>query len=708
MDKLIALFLRYRSLMVPAGILACIAVVLVPLPPGLVDLLLVANIAVSVMVLLTTLSVGVPLEFSVFPSILLATTLGRLALNIATTRLILTQDSNSSRAVAGRVVESFGAFVAGDKIEVGILLFLIIFLINFAVITKGATRIGEVAARFALDAMPGRQLAIDADLAAGAIDNQQAQRLRAEVTQQADFYGSMDGASKFVRGDAIAGLVITALNLIGGIYMGVVHFGLSIPQAAATYSKLTIGDGLATQLPALLVSIAAAMLTTRSTQRSDLSKDLLGQVFSNPTPLWIAGAFLGLLLFTSMPPVPILALGGGLVGLAFILNNQQKQDSQKNLRRQEEELSLRAKQPERKIEDYLQEDPLRLELGAKLIPLVDPKNASSTGIASNQGIDIMKRIGAVRAQLAAELGILLPMVRIKDRLSLQDYRYEFSLYGNPIASGTLVPERLLAVRSDRNQGNKPTTLQGDLGVDPATGKKALWIDPTDKSLAESQGYRVWDCGQLIANHLLVVANNYASELLTREVSKQLIDQLHKTNPATVDELIPAVMKLAEVQQVLRNLLQEQVPIRPLNLVLESLGDHACESKDPEFLTEKVRQRMARTLCQRLRDSRGRILAVTLDPWIEDAMESQEAYSPSLVRSLIEQLRAYSAEFENHSRSVVLLVNPQIRRKVRQAVVGSLPNLHVLSTSEISSDTHIESIGMIELGETGPLMDAHGR
>lgn len=698
MDKLIELFLRYRSLLVPVGILACIGVVLVPLPPGLVDLLLVANIAVSVMVLLTTLWVGVPLEFSVFPSILLATTLGRLALNIATTRLILTQDPNSQNAVAGQVVEAFGAFVAGDKIEVGVLLFLIIFLINFIVITKGASRIGEVAARFALDAMPGRQLAIDADLAAGAIDNNQAQQRRAEVTQQADFYGSMDGASKFVRGDAIAGLVITGLNLIGGIYMGVVHFGLTIPQAAASYSKLTIGDGLATQLPALLVSIAAAMLTTRSTQRSDLSKDLLGQVFSNPKPLMIAGAFLGLLLFTSMPTIPILTLGGGLVGLAFIIQKQQKQDSQKDLRRQQDEQLSRSKQPERKIEDYLQEDPLRLELGAKLIPLVDPHHAGSKGVDSKPGIDLMKRIAAVRTQLAAELGILLPMVRIKDRMSLEDYRYEFSLFGNPIASAALVPERLLAVRAERYAGSNPTTLQGDPGFDPVTGKKAFWIEPSDKTLAESQGYRVWDCAQIVANHLLALASKHASELLTREVSKQLVDQLHKSNPATVEELIPSVMKLSEVQQVLRNLLQEQVPIRPLSLVLETLGDHAGENKDPAFLTEMVRQRMSRTLCQRLRDARGRIFAITLDPWIEDALESREAYSPRLVRSLVEQLKSVALEFEDRSRPAVLLVNPQIRRRVRQAVVGALPNLHVLSTSEVSSDTHIESIGMIELDE----------
>jgi len=688
MEKAVALFLRYRSLMVPAGIIACIVVVLVPLPAALVDLFLVANIAVSVMVLLTSLSVSVPLEFSVFPSILLATTLGRLALNIATTRLILTQDSSGQTAVAGRVIESFGAFVAGDKIEVGILLFLIIFLINFIVITKGATRIGEVAARFALDAMPGRQLAIDADLAAGAIDSNQAQLRRAEVTRQADFYGSMDGASKFVRGDAIAGLVITALNLIGGIYMGVVYFGLSIPQAASTYSKLTIGDGLATQLPALLISIAAAMLTTRSTERSDLSKELLGQVFAKPTPLIIAAGFLGLLLFTSMPAVPILTLGGGMVGLAFILQKQQRQESQNSLRRQEQEQLSKSKQPDKKIEDYLQEDPLRLELGAKLIPLVDPKNGS----------DMMKRISSVRTELASSLGVLLPMVRIKDRLNLQSYQYQFLLYGNAVATGTLVPERLLAVPTRRVSATAQSRLTGDPGIDPATGKRAFWIDPIDRSLAESLGYRVWECGQVLANHLSLVANKHASELLSREVSKQLIDQLHKTNPATVDELIPSVMRLSEVQQILRNLLEEGVPIRPLNLVLETIGDHASENKDLEFLTEKVRQRMSRTLCQRLADPRGRMLAITLDPWIEDAMASSVACPPSLLGPLVEQLKAFVSALEDQSRPAVLLVNPQIRQLVRKTIRGSIPNLHVLSTSEICNDTQVESVGVVEVAE----------
>jgi flagellar biosynthesis protein FlhA len=448
-----------------------------------------------------------------------------------------------------------------------------------------------------------------------------------------------------------------------------------------------------------LVSIAAAMLTTRSTQRSDLSKDLLGQIFSKPAPLIIAGGFLGLLLFTSMPPIPILTFGGGLVGLALILQRQNKQESISDQRRQQQEQLSRTKQTEKKIEDYLQEDELRLELGAKLIPLVDPKTGS----------DIMKRIGTVRTELASELGILLPMVRIKDRLSLPSFNYEFSLHGNPVASGSLVPERLLAIPSSKSARRGSKTIQGDPAIDPASGKKALWIDPSDRNEAELQGFRVLECGQVIASHLHVLANKHAAELLSRDMTKQLIDQLRKTHSATVDELIPTLLRLSEVQQVLKNLLQEGVPIRPLHLVLETIGDHATQDKDLDELTEKVRQRLARTLCQRLCDSQGRIRAITLDPWIEDALASAEASGrkvqaslpPSMFRSLIEQLKHFANTLEDQARPAVLLVNPQIRPLVRQTLGELLPRLHILSTSEISSGVQVESIGLVEMPESVP-------
>lgn len=700
MEKLTELFLKYRNLLVPLGILGCVFVVLVPLPPAILDLLLISNIAISVLVLLTTMSVAAPIEFSLFPSILLATTLMRLALNIATTRLILTQDSSGPTAVAGHVVEGFGNFMTGDKIEVGLLLFVIIFVINFVVITKGASRIGEVAARFALDGMPGKQLAIDSDLNAGLINATQAHERRIEVTRHADFYGAMDGASKFVRGDAVAGLVITVLNLIGGLYVGMVYFGLSLPQAAATYSKLTIGDGLATQLPALLISVGAALLTTRSAHRTDFSSEILGQLFAKPLPLFVAGVFLALLILTSLPAIPLLTLGSGAIGLAFLLRKNQLQDASSSQLQADQLKESTSRPTEKKTEDYLNEDAIRLELGASLIPLVDPA----------RGSDIMKKITAVRTHLASDLGILLPMVRIKDRLNLPSFHYEISLLGNVIASDSLVPERLLAV-SNRM---KTPDFDGDPTREPSTGRPAYWIAPEDRAAAERSGFRVLDCAQVIANHLHRIAEDHAAELLTREVTKQLIDQVHKTHATIVEELIPNQLKLSEVQQILRNLLDEQVPIRPLSLILETIGDLALDRKDTQWITERVRERLGRTLCHRLRDSRNRIAAITLDPSIEDAFaalldapsrQGVQTVPPSLKRALVEQLREFPLESNaetkpnpNSSKPLVLLVNPEIRALMRRTLRESFPRLPILATTEITADTLVESIALIELPE----------
>ena len=694
MEKLTEQFLKYRNLVMPIGILGCIVVVLAPLPPAILDLLLVSNIALSVLVLLTTMAVAAPIEFSVFPSVLLATTLMRLSLNVATTRLILTQDSSGSAAVAGQVVEGFGNFVAGDKVEVGLLLFLIIFVINFVVITKGATRIGEVAARFALDGMPGKQLAIDSDLNAGLIDATEAQHRRLEVTRHADFYGAMDGASKFVRGDAVAGLVITALNLVGGFYVGMAYYGLSITQAATTYSKLTIGDGLATQLPALLVSVGAALLTTRSAQKSEFSTEFLQQLFAKPLPLLVAGGFLGLLVFTSLPTIPLLTLGSGAVGLAFLVRQHLQRESTSAQRDADRARENASRPSEKKTEDYLNEDILRLELGAGLVTLVDPK----------RGSDIMKRITAVRTELASDLGILLPMVRIRDRLNLPNFTYEISLQGNIVAEGTLVPERLLAVASRE----RSAALDGDPAKDPATGRTAYWIEPEVRAVAEKQGYRVHECSQVIANHLSKVAQEHAAELLSREVTKQLIDQVRKTHATVVDELIPQQLKLSDIQQVLRNLLDEGVPIRPLSVILEALGDVATDRKDIGWVTERVRERLGRTLCHRHRDPMQRIFAITLDPSIEDAfaatLDAPERHgvhhvSPTLKRALVEQLRETLPDRVWLSKSVVLMVNPEIRSLLRRTLKESFPRLTVLSTAEITTDTQVESIAILEFPQS---------
>ena len=689
MGAWIQLFYRYRDAIVPISLIACIVVILVPLPTGLLDILLSANVALAVVILLTTIYVGSPLEFNIFPAMLVATTLSRLVLNLATTRLILTRDGNAGAETAGRVIEAFGEFVAGDRIEVGLILFVIIFLINFIVITKGATRIGEVAARFALDGMPGRQMAIDADLAAGAIDEKEAQRRREEVTKQADFYGAMDGASKFVRGDAIAGIAITFINLVGGLYMGYMYFDMTIAESAQVYSKLTIGDGLVSQVPAFLISLAAALLTTRSTQKSDFSSDFIRQIFSKPPALVVAGVFLCLLVFSRLPALPMLTMGGGCIGLAFLLQRQQKEEVKQAARRKQEAEQAPKAVTEKKVEEYLEVDPLRLELGARLIALADP----------NRGGDLMKRISTVRATLATEMGILLPMVRIKDRMSLPESKYELSMAGNRIASGYLRPDRLMAIDKGLTLG----TPDGEETTDPAFGRKAYWIDPRMRQQAEMYGYHVVECGAVLATHVQEAARKHADELLTREVAKQLIDQVKKTHATIVEELIPGTLKLSDVQQVLQNLLREDIPIRQLGMILETLGDHAHRIKDPIWLTEYVRHRMARTISHRYRDESGTLRVITLDPALEDRIAASSEHTergiflrlpPDAAARICARIAEQLQKLDALGRPRCILVSPKIRLALRQMTQESVTDLRVLSFNEVARDTSIESVGMV--------------
>ncbi len=689
MDIFTRLFFKHRHAIVPIGIIACLVVILVPLPPYLLDILLSANIAIAVVVLLTTIYIDAPLEFNIFPAMLVATTLSRLVLNLATTRLILTRTGSEGLDAAGEVIRAFGEFVSGDSLEVGIILFIIIFLINFIVITKGATRIGEVAARFALDGMPGRQMAIDADLSAGAIDEKEAQKRREEITRQADFYGSMDGASKFVRGDAIAGIAITLLNLVGGLYMGYMYSGMTLMEAANVYAKLTIGDGLVSQVPAFLISLAAALLTTRSTQKSEFSGEFLRQIFSRPQALIVSGVFLCLLTFTQLPTMPMITMGGGCIGIALLMQRQKRQTDTIATKKQTDADNTKKAPAEKKVEDYLEVDPLRLELGAKLIVLADP----------NRGGDLMKRISTVRATLASEMGILLPMVRIKDRMSLPEYTYELDMSGNRIASGTLRPDRLLAIDSGLTLGQ----IQGDETTDPAFGKRAFWIDPKNRQQAEIYGYQVVECGAVLATHVQETARKHADELLTREVAKQLVEQLKKTSATVVDELVPGVMKLAEVQQVLQNLLREDIPIRQLGIIFETLGDFAHRIKDPIWLTEYVRHRLARTISHRYRDPAGVLRVITLDPAMEDRVAAGTEQtdrgifirmSPDVIAKTCSKISDHIKKLDAMGKPRCVLVSPKIRVALRQITQESMPDLRILSYNEISRDTSIESVAMV--------------
>lgn len=677
---------RVRDMILPVAIIASVLVIILPLPAPLMNLLLSANVTVAVIVLLTTIYVRTPLEFSIFPSLLLATTLARLVLNVATTRLILTRAETHGMLAAGGVVKSFGEFVTGDKIVVGLIIFVIIIVIQFVVITKGATRISEVAARFALDGMPGRQMAIDADLNAGIIDEREAQRRRDEITRQADFFGAMDGASKFVRGDAIAGIVITLVNIVGGLFVGVAEAGMTFGQAAALFTKLTIGDGLVSQVPAFLISMAAGMLVTRSSYSVNLPREVLTQLFSRPRALAITAGFLGILVFTSLPTVPLVLIASSCVGLALVLVRGQHQVEAAAKAEAAKETS---KRPDERIEDYLSIDPMEIEIGVGLIRLADPK----------RGGDLLERVQRVRQNVAADIGIILPKVRIRDNMRLDQHSYRIKIADMPVAEAALLPGALLAIESPMSSG----TLNGTPTSEPAFGSKALWIDPRDRDQAEMQGYTVVEPGSVIATHLTEVVRKHADEILTRDATQHLIDQLKETSPAVVNELIPGQMKLAEVQQILQMLLRENVPIRNLSPILETLGDYAGRTKDPVLLTEYVRHRLARVICTRYRDDQGRLYVVTLDPGLEDRIRAGIEHSerglfirlaPQSVEEICRLLAAEVQKLALANHPPVLLVSPQIRAGLKQMTAAQLPQLVVLSYNEITRDTQIESLGLV--------------
>ncbi len=680
---------RPLDLILPVGIIASVLVIMVPLPPVLMDVLLAGNITVSVIMLLTTIYVRTPLEFNIFPTLLLASTLGRLVLNVATTRLILTRSETHGLAAAGDVVRTFGEFVAGDKIVVGIIIFVIVVVIQFVVITKGATRISEVAARFALDGMPGRQMAIDADLQARVIDDKEAKRRREELSRQADFYGSMDGASKFVRGDAIAGIIITLVNIVGGLIVGVVENGMNVSQAASLFTKLTIGDGLVSQVPAFLVSVAAGLLVTRSSEASNLPSEFLSQLFMRPQALVVAGSFLCILIFTTLPTLPLATLGGGCLGLAFLITRK-KQDEESQQQAAKEAASEAAAKKEDRIEDCLIVDPMEMEIGVGLIRLADP----------GRGGDLLERIQAVKKKVAADMGLLMPRVRIRDNQRIDQNAYVIKIAGAAVAEGMVYPKLLLALES----GVTVSKMQGIAARDPVYDMPAVWIETAERDRAAMAGYTVVEPTSVLATHLTRVVSDHADEILTRDATKHLVDELKEKSPAVVDELIPKVMSLAEVQQVLQLLLREQVSIRQLGAILEALGDHAGRpDKDPVRLTEMVRNRLARVICTRYRDEHHRLKVITLAPELEDriagSLESVPGginirMSPLAIEATCEAIRKEVVRLEQENRSAVLLVNPAIRSGLKRITARHLPRLVVLGYNEVTRDTVVESVGVV--------------
>lgn len=712
-------FSRVIELLLPIGLLMCLVVVLAPLPSGVLDLLLMANLALSLIVLLTTIQVGTPLEFSVFPTVLLATTLGRLVLNIGTTRLILTRAADHGLDAAGGVIRSFGEFVAGDQVLVGIVLFSIIAVIQFVVITKGATRISEVSARFALDGMPGKQMAVDADLNSGAIDETEAQLRRAEIARQADFFGAMDGASKFVRGDAIASVFITLINIVGGMVLGVVGYGMTPFEASTVFTKLTIGDGLISQLPALLISLAAAMLVTRGKQRTSLSTEFFQQLISKPQVLAVAGGFLGLLVLTQLPTLPLLMLGGGCLGAAVVLSRHPFPDqdaataaptpvshaankSQGSTPRRAPQAGASTKRDEEKaaavgvaetrIEELLSVDPVELELGLKLVRLAD----------ASRGGTLLNRIAQLRQAIVVERGLVLPKVRIRDNLRLDENQYRIKIQGNPVASFMLDPGYVWMI------GPVPSLpTVGERVNHPAFGQPLLRVSPADRNRVSDARLQPLDASEVLLQHLRYLVRQHAAELLTRDAAKHLIDETRRQSPAVVDELIPGVMKLADVQRVLRQLLSEGISIRQLSTILETLGDEAPQTRSEVDLVEKVRQRLARSISAQYRDRRDRLHVVTLAAELEAKIKARSKIGhrdvsvdlrPGTIDTLCRAIDDQLSELRESGRPEILLVRTDIRPFVSKLTDASLSNVIVLSYAEVSSETKVVSLGIVSSDE----------
>jgi len=674
------------------AIIGILFTIIVPLPPMLMDCLLVLNITISMLILLTTIYVLHPLDFSAFPSILLMATVFRLALNIATTRLILSRAGEEGVGAAGQVVQAFGKFVAGSNALVGFVIFAIIIVIQFVVITKGATRISEVAARFTLDAMPGKQLSIDADLNAGLINEEEARNRRRQITREADFYGAMDGASKFVRGDAIAGIIIILINIIGGLVMGYAHYGMSLSEAVGVFTRLTIGDGLVTQVPALIVSLAAGLLITRSTAEGNLGKDILGQVAGNSKVLYLAAGFLIILLPSGLPKGVLLAAAAAAAGLAYLINRNRERvarDASREERKPEEPKVERAR-------GLLSVDPMELEIGYGLIGMVD----------QSRGGTLLGRIGMIRDQIALDMGLVVPAIRIRDNMQLGPDEYVVKLKGTPVARWQVRSDHCLAM--DSGLGKKGSDLQGVPTTEPAFGLPAIWIPEAEKARAEALGYTVVDITSVIATHLTEVVRQNAEEILTREEVSTLLTGLKEKAPALVNEVVPDVLKTGDVQKILQNLLRERVSIRDLETILETLGDYGPKIKDPEVLTEYVRNALARSICQQHRSSDGKIHAVTLDPTLEDfvsgSIEHTErgsylTLSPEMAGGIIGQIADRIEEMVAQGYSPLLLCAPQVRLQVRRMLEVKIPQIVVLSYNEILKDVPVESHGTVQMEKT---------
>jgi flagellar biosynthesis protein FlhA len=654
-------------------VVSIIGVMILPLPPFILDILLTLSVSLSITILITSIYIRKPLDFSVLPSILLMATLYRLALNVAATRLILLRGSEGVDA-AGQVIKSFGNFVVGGNYAVGIVVFLILVIVNFVVITKGSGRIAEVAARFTLDAMPGKQMAIDADLNTGLIDDKEARRRRELISQEADFYGAMDGASKFVRGDAVAGLVITAINIIGGLIIGILQKGMPFVQASTTYTILTIGDGLVSQIPALLTSTAAGIVMSRAGKDSDIGKDITQQILMSPKALvTVAGVLMVLGFVPGLPHIPFFLISIGAGGTAYVLTKMPTEE-------EKPEVSSESSVEEPKIESYLELDPLSLEIGYGLIPLVDEANG-----------ELLGKIKAMRRQIATEIGFVVAPIHIKDNLQLRPHEYSFLIRGIEIARGEVMMGSWLAVAS-----GEADKIEGIPTKEPAFGLPAYWIDEKDVERAQMSGYMTVDTATVIGTHITELIRSHAWELLTRRETQKLMDNISKSYPKIIEELVPANLTLGAVQRVLQNLLKERVPIKDIITIFDTLLDYSPNIKDPEMLTEYVRQSLSRTITKQYVNEDGRLTVFTLDPTFEKLLSQTDSgtISPDVINKLVKSIEKVLSSGKFKGIQPVVLCSPNVRRYLRRIVERISASIIVLSSAEIVSTTNLDIRGML--------------
>lgn len=676
--------MKAKDLLIILGIIGIVLMMIIPIPIFLIDLLLILNISIALMILLVAMNTKEALDFSIFPAILLITTLFRLALSVSTTRSIL------QNAEAGEVIETFGKWVGGGQVAIGFIVFLILVVVQFIVITKGSERVAEVAARFTLDAMPGKQMSIDADLNSGLINEQQARERRSKIEKEADFYGAMDGASKFVKGDAIATIIILLINLIGGFIVGMAIHGLTFPESLAKFSILTIGDGLVAQIPALLISTAAGLIVTRAASEGSLADDVTGQLFRYPKMLYIAAgtiAVLGLTpigLLSTWPYAIILAVGG------YVMQKRlSKKLEQEELLVEEQQIE-EVRSPESVI-SLLQVDPIEFEFGYGLIPLAD----------SQQGGDLLDRIIMIRRQCALELGLVVPVIRIRDNIQLKPNEYVIKIKGNTVARGDLLLNHYLAM----SPGFEDDSVIGIETTEPAFGLPAIWIDEAMKERAELSGYTVVDPPSVVATHLTEIIKRHAHELIGRQEAKMLVENVKETYPALIDELIPSILTVGDVQKVLAKLLKEKVSIRDLVTIFESLADHGNYTKDPDILTEYVRQSLSRQITQQFSPGGDTLRVITVGPQLEkkiaEAVQQSDqgsyiALDPISTQQIYQKIGEYVSRQIQSGQQPIVLASPTIRMYLRQIIERTMQEVPVLSYSELEPNVEVQSVGVVNL------------